>query len=59
MFLFRFLLFFLLGGAALCFVLYVATGKAHFRRWGILILKWTLIAAFFFFGVLIISHVAH
>ena len=55
MLLFRFLLFFLLGGAAVFFVLYMATGKPHFRRWGILILKWTLIAAFLFFGVLIAS----
>jgi len=53
MMLFRFLLFFLLGGAAVCFLLYMATGKPHFRRWGIAILKWTLIAGFVFFGVLI------
>jgi hypothetical protein len=58
MFLFRFLLFFLLGGAAICFGFYIATGKEHFRRWGIIILKWTLIAAFFFFGVLIIGRIA-
>lgn len=58
MFLFRFLIFFLLGAAAICFVLYIATGKQHFRRWGVIILKWTLIAAFFFFGVLIISQIA-
>ncbi len=55
MLLFRFLLFFLLGGAAVCFLFYMATGKPHFRRWGIIILKWTLIAAFLFFGVLIAS----
>lgn len=55
MLLFRFLLFFLLGGAAVCFLLYMATGKLHFRQWGTLIFKWTLIAAFFFFGVLIAS----
>ena len=55
MLMFRFLLFLLLGGAAVCFALYMATGKPHFRRWGIIILKWTLIASFLFFGVLIVD----
>jgi hypothetical protein len=57
MLLLRFVLFLLLGGAALCFMLYMATGKPHFRRWGVLILKWTLIAIFVFFGVLIVGQI--
>jgi hypothetical protein len=57
MLMFRFVVFALLAAAAVCFGFYIATGKPHFKRWGIVILKWTLIAAFFFFGVLILERV--
>ena len=55
MLIFRFLMFFLLGSSALCFVFYLGTGRAYFRRWGIVILKWTVIAALGFFGVLVLE----
>ena len=58
MLLFRFLTFFLLGSAALCFVFYLGTGKPAFRRWGLVILKWTLIAALAFFAVLALQRIA-
>jgi hypothetical protein len=54
---FRFLMFFLLGSSALCFAFYIGTGRAYFRRWGLIILKWTVIAALAFFGVLILQRV--
>lgn len=50
---FRAAMFILLGGAALCFALYLATGRMHFRRWGVASFKWTVIAGLAFFAVLI------
>jgi hypothetical protein len=55
MLLFRFAIFFLLLAAGVCFALYIATSKPHYKRWGIMVLKWTLIAALGFFGVLILE----
>ena len=39
--------------SAVSFVLYAITSQMRFRRQGLNILKWTLIAAFGFFAVLI------
>lgn len=58
MLIFRTLMFLLLGGSALCFAFYIATGRQHFRRWGLLTLKWTVVAALAFFGVLILQRIA-
>lgn len=52
MLLFRWAILFLLLAAGVCFVFYAATGRPHYRRWGWVVLKWTLLAAFAFFGVL-------
>jgi hypothetical protein len=49
----RVLMFLLLGGAALCFVYYIATGQERFKHLGLIILKWTVFAALGFFAVLI------
>ncbi len=57
MLLFRFLIFFLLGGSALCFAFYLGTRREHFLRWGIVALKWTVIAGLVFFGILILERV--
>lgn len=40
------------------FVFYAVTGQDRFRRRGLNILKWTLIAAFGFFAVLIAQRIA-
>ena len=48
----------LLLAAAASFVFYAGTGQARFRRFGLLLLKWTLIAAFAFFAVLILERLA-
>jgi hypothetical protein len=45
--------FVLLLASALCFVLSIVTGQPHWRRWGLVILKWTLLAAAGFFAVLL------
>tara|TARA_B100001250_G_C19720448_1_gene753535 strand:+ start:908 stop:1084 length:177 start_codon:yes stop_codon:yes gene_type:complete len=58
MLLFRWLIFLLLIGAAVCFAFYVGTGQVRYRRWGLITLKWTLIAAFGFFAVLILQRIA-
>lgn len=57
MLLLRWLIFFLLLAAGTCFAFHAATGRPHYKRWGLVILKWTLIAAFGFFGVLILERV--
>lgn len=58
MLLFRWLILLLLIGSAVCFAFYAGTGQARFRRWGLLTLKWTLIAAFGFFAVLVLERIA-
>jgi len=58
MLLFRWLILLLLIGAAVMFAFYAGTGQARYRRWGLLTLKWTLIAAFGFFAVLILERIA-
>jgi len=58
MLLLRWLVLMFLLGAAVCFVFYAGTGQPRFKRWGWTVLKWTLIAAFVFFAVLILERVA-
>ncbi len=58
MLLFRWLIMMLLLGAVVSFAFYAATGQARFRRYGLLTLKWTLIAAGGFFAVLILERIA-
>lgn len=50
------MLLFLLA-AAVCFVFYAGTGQVRFKRYGLVTLKWTLIAAFAFFAVLILERI--
>jgi hypothetical protein len=58
MLLFRWLILLLLLGAVVSFAFYAGTGQAKYRRWGLLTLKWTLIAAGGFFAVLILERIA-
>jgi len=58
MLLFRWAVFMLLLAAAVSFAFYAGTGQARYRRLGLVILKWTLIAAFGFFAVLILENLA-
>jgi len=55
MLVFRWAILLLLLASALCFAFYAGTGQARFKRYGLLTLKWTLIAAFAFFAVLILD----
>ena len=58
MLLFRWLLMLLLLVAAVCFAFYAGTGQRRYLRIGWLTLKWSLIAAFVFFAVLILERLA-
>ena len=58
MLLFRWTIFLLLLVAVTCFVFYIGTGQPRYRLWGLKVLKWTMLAAFGFFAVLILERVA-
>jgi hypothetical protein len=53
--LFRALIFLLLLAAGVSFALFALTGRPHYKRWGLRVLKWTLIGAFGFFAVLAVQ----
>jgi hypothetical protein len=57
MLLVRWLILMLLLGAGVSFAIYAATGQTKFRRIGLLTLKWTLVAGFGFFAVLILERI--
>jgi len=58
MLLFRWTMLMLLLASAVSFMFWVGTGQERYKRWGLKTLKWTLIAAFGFFAVLILERVA-
>jgi hypothetical protein len=58
MLLFRWAILLLLLAAAVCFAFYAGTGQDRFKRYGLVTLKWTLIAAFAFFAVLALERLA-
>ena len=58
MMLFRLVFGLLLVAGLLCFAVYVGTGQAVWRQRGIVIVKWTLVAALGFFAVLILERLA-
>jgi len=58
MLLFRWLILLLLLGSVVSFMLFIGTGQPRYKRYGLLTVKWALIAAFGFFGVLILERIA-
>ena len=44
--------------AAVSFAFYAATGQPKYKRFGLAILKWTLLAVFGFFAVLVVQRLA-
>jgi hypothetical protein len=58
MMIFRLVFGLLLLGGLLCFAMYIGTRQVVWRRRGLVIVKWTLLAAFAFFGVLILERLA-
>jgi hypothetical protein len=55
MLLFRWAMLLLLLTSGVLFAFYAGTGEIRFKRYGLVLLKWTLIAAFAFFAVLIME----
>ncbi len=45
----------LLFAAIICFALSIATGQPRWRRLGVVIMKWTLVAGLGFFAVLFLE----
>jgi len=58
MLVFRWAILLLLLVAGASFAFYAGTGQIKYRRFGWIVLKWTLLAALGFFAVLIAERVA-
>lgn len=58
MILFRWIIMLLLLAAGVSFAFYAATGQARYKRFGLVVLKWTLLAAAGFFLVLVLERLA-
>jgi hypothetical protein len=58
MLIFRLVFGLLLLAGMLCFAMYIGTGDTAWRRRGLVIVKWTVLAAAGFFGVLILERLA-
>lgn len=48
-----FLLLLLIAGG--CFVYFLATGQERYKHYGLRVMRWTVVAAFVFFAVLILE----
>jgi hypothetical protein len=55
MLIFRFLMVFLLVSVVVCMGFYLATGRVWFRQLAIVIVRWGILAAAGFFGVLMLE----
>lgn len=58
MLIFRWLVILCALGIVSSFALYVLTGQPHFKRFGLLLLKWGVLAGLGFFAVLILERLA-
>ena len=58
MLIFRLVFGLLLLASVLCFAMFIGTREPVWRQRGLLLLKWTLLAAAAFFGVLILERLA-
>ncbi len=58
MLIFRLVVGLLLVCGLLCFAMYIGTGQVLWRQRGLVIVKWTVLAALGFFAVLILERVA-
>jgi hypothetical protein len=55
---FRVVVGLLMVAAVLCFAMYIGTQQLVWRRRGVVIVKWTVLAALAFFAVLILERLA-
>ncbi|WP_326543921.1 hypothetical protein [Pseudorhodoferax sp.] len=58
MLIFRLVVGLLLFSGLVCFAMYIGTSQVIWRRRGIVIVKWTVVAALGFFAVLILERLA-
>lgn len=58
MLIFRLVFGLLLLAGILCFAMYIGTGDKVWRQRGLVIIKWTVLAALGFFAVLILERLA-
>jgi hypothetical protein len=58
MLIFRLVFGLLLVSGVLCFAMFIGTGEAVWRRRGLVIVKWTVLAGLAFFAVLILERLA-
>jgi hypothetical protein len=58
MLIFRLVFGLLLLAGVLCFGMYIATSDVRWRQRGLVIVKWTVLAALGFFAVLILERLA-
>ena len=58
MLLFRLVFGLLLVASVLCFAMFIGTRQPAWRQRGVVVLKWTLLAAAAFFAVLILERLA-
>jgi hypothetical protein len=58
MMVFRLVFALLLVSGLLCFAVYIGTGQVVWRQRGLVVLKWTVLAALGFFAVLILERLA-
>jgi hypothetical protein len=54
----RWLVLLLLVAAGLSFACFAITGQTRFKVFGLRVLRWTVVGAFAFFGVLILERLA-
>jgi len=59
MLLFRWIIMLLLLAAGVSFAFYAGTGQARYKRFGLVVLKWTLLAALGFFLVLFLDRMSN
>lgn len=57
MLIFRVILGLLAVASVLCFAMYIGTREAVWRRRGLVIIKWTVIAGLGFFAVLLLENI--
>jgi hypothetical protein len=58
MLLFRWILMLLLLAAGVSFAFYAGTGQPKYKKFGLIVLKWTLLAALGFFLVLTLDRLS-
>jgi hypothetical protein len=58
MLLFRWIIMLLLLAAGVSFAFYAGTGQPKYKRFGLIVLKWTLLAALGFFLILFLDRLS-